>query len=353
METYDEILGRMKESYGNYAGFTPTEESDIMLRLRVLAGEIYRLKADAAFIERQLFAASATGEYLDLHAGERGLSRKSALTATGRVTFYPEEQIHTDILIPAGTQVCTYTDMKRFTTDSDVLLAANAESAEADVSAVEPGADYNAREGAVGIIVTPVAGVGRVENASAFTNGADRESDDALRKRVIDSYVNIVNGANAAYYKSLALSVPGVYSASVVGRARGNGTVNVYVSGVGAPVSAAVKAQVQQLMDEGRELNTDVLVCDPAAVPVQLYIRIAVEAGYAFDSVAAQVQSAVTAYVNRLGIGTDLRLSNVGEVVYHIKGVASYRFVDSYGADLVIGDSQYPAADSIIVRERT
>ena len=353
METYDAILQRMKDSYAGYAGFTPAEESDIMIRLRVLAGEIYQLRINEDYIARQLFPSTATGDYLDLHAAERGLSRKIATKATGSVTFYPESPTHPDILIPAGTEVCTYTDMKRFVTDSDVTLEENAESVVAGVTAAQAGAAYNARGGTVSIIVTPVAGIGRVYNGMVFSNGTDEESDDELRARIIDSYVNIVNGANAAYYKSLALSVPGVYSASVVGRGRGNGTVDVYLSGRGVPVSSAVKSEVQQLMDDGRELNVDVLVRDPQEVDVSLYIRINVEPGYAFNTVASEVQSAVENYIDGLGIGGDVRLSSVSEVIYHIKGVADFRFVESYGSDRIISDSQYPVADSILVRERS
>lgn len=353
METYDAILNRMKQSYAGYGGFTPSEESDILIRLRVLAGEIYQLRVNEEYIARQLFPSTAEGEYLDLHAAERGLTRKAATNATGRVNFYPDNPVHPDILIPAGTVVCTYSDMLRFTTDSDMLLEENAASVTVDVTAQAPGAAWNVRAGTVSIIVTPVAGIGRVYNGAVFKNGTDTESDDALRARIIDSYVNIVNGANASYYRSLALSVPGVYSASVIGRARGSGTVNVYISGVGEPVPSAVKQQVQTLMNTGRELNVDVLVCDPEAVDVSIYIRISVEPGYVYSTVAEQVRSAVTDYINALGVGVDVRLSKIGEVVQHIKGVADYRFVDSYGSDRLISDSQYAAADSILVGERS
>lgn len=350
MESYDDILNRMTADYASRAGFTPAKESDIMLRLRVLAGEIFKLKADAQYIMRQLFPSTATGEYLDRHAAERGLTRRQATKATGKVYFYPSEESHADILIPAGTEVCTYTDMMRFTTDSDAILHEEDSRVLVDVTAAAAGSAYNARGGTVTIIVTPVPGVGRVFNGGVFNNGTDDESDEELRARVIDSYVNIVNGANAAYYKSLAMSVPGVYSASVVGRGRGNGTVDVYISAKGDTVPAAVKSQVQQLMDEGRELNVDVLVRDPEEIAASLYIILKVEAGYVFDSVAAQVSSAVADYIDALGIGTDVRLSSVGEVIYHIEGVESYRFVESYGSDCTVGDSQYATAGSIIVR---
>ena len=351
METYDAILERMVQSYAGYAGFTPPAESDILLRLRVLAGEVYRLQANEDYIERQLFPTTATGEYLERHAAERGLSRRPAATATGTVYFYAAEEVHPDILIPAGTEVCTYTDMRRFTTDSDVVLAENESRVLAAITAVEPGAAYNARGGTISIIVTPVPGVGRVYSGSVIVNGADKESDEALRARVLDSYVNIVSGGNAAYYKSIALSDPLVYSASVVGCGRGSGTVDVYISGRGCCVSSAVRNRVQQKMNEGRPLNVDVLVRDPSEVDISLYIVLTVTPGYVFSEVATQVETAVRGYIDGLGIGADVRLSKVGEVIYPVKGVAGFRFVESYGSNQTIGDTQYAAADSILVRE--
>ena len=115
-------MERMKQSYTGYAGFTPSDQSDVMIRLRVLAGEIYSERAYAEYILRQMFPSTATGEYLDRHAAERGLTRKPAVKAHGAVAFFPVEQTHGDILIPAGTVVCTDTDLHRYVTDSDVVL---------------------------------------------------------------------------------------------------------------------------------------------------------------------------------------------------------------------------------------
>ena len=41
METYDEIYRRMSEKYTAESGFEIDPSSDIAIRLRVLAGEIY------------------------------------------------------------------------------------------------------------------------------------------------------------------------------------------------------------------------------------------------------------------------------------------------------------------------
>ena len=351
MDTYDEILSRMTAAYSGYSGFTPAAESDIMIRLRVLAAEIYQEQARAEFIRRQIFPSTAVGEYLDRHAAQRGITRKEAVRAAGTVRFYPEQESHGSITIPAGTQVCTGTGMKRFTTDSDAVLSSSASSVQAAVTAAEPGADYNALSGAVNVIVTPVLGIGSVSNTSAFTGGADAESDDELRARVIDSYANITNGANAAYYKRIASSVDGVYSTSVVSRGRGNGTVDVYISARGAAVSSAIKSRVQALLDESREINTDVLARDPELVSITLYFSLTVEAGYTFTSVMQRVRSAVADHINGLGIGADVKLSEIGDIIYHTKGVTDYHFAESYGSDRVIPDTACAVAGTIMIWE--
>lgn len=341
----------MKESYIGYAGFCPQEQSDIMIRLKALAAEIYKEHVYADYILRQMFPSTATGEYLDRHAEERGLSRKQATKAHSTVSFFAAEEEHEDILIPAGTVVCTYTDMHRYTTDSAVILHANEERVLAPITAVAAGAEYNARGGTVTIIVTPVQGVGRVYNGSLVVGGTDRESDEELRARVLDSYANISNGTNAAYYKSLAMSVSGVASASVVGCARGAGTVDVYVLGDGEDVTSEQLAEVQTLLSQERELNVNVRACRPTELSISVFIYMQVEAGYEFNTVAGEVQTAVTDFINHLGLGRNVLLSEIGDVIYHIMGVSNFRFAREYGADCIVLPSQYACAQSIVIRE--
>ena len=50
METYDEIYGRMKNAYEHETGDSFNEVSDIAIRLKVLAGEIFKLQAVNALI---------------------------------------------------------------------------------------------------------------------------------------------------------------------------------------------------------------------------------------------------------------------------------------------------------------
>ena len=341
----------MIASYEAESGFRPRNESDVMLRLRVLAGEIFRERAHAEFIMRQMFPSTASGEYLDMHAQQRGLNRKNATRAHGSVTFTAVEGEHEAIQIPVGTQVSTSDGSLRFITDSNAVIDAQSQTATAYVTAVRGGSAYNVLSGKIGIVVTPVLGVASVANAAAFSGGSDSESDEQLRERVIDSYRNIINGANAAYYRSVALSVDGVYSASAVGCGRGTGTVDVYACAKGSVLSAEIIDEIQALLDEKRELNVDAKVFSPTAMNINLYIRLEVSEGYDFDTVAAEVREAVREYINSLGIGNDLLLCNVGEVIYHIEGVAGYKFLESFGSDREVPLTRFAKANTILVRD--
>ncbi|MBQ3329836.1 MAG: baseplate J/gp47 family protein [Ruminococcus sp.] len=341
----------MLDTYEGESGFRPANESDIMLRLRVLAGEIYRERVYAQYIMRQMFPATATGEYLDAHAEQRGLSRKNGTVASGHVIFLTASSDHGNILIPAGTQLCTNDGQLRFTTDSDAILSSGSQSVTAGAHAVQEGSAYNILVGKIAVMVTPIAGISVVKNNERFTGGSDRESDEQLRARVIESYQTISNGANAAYYRSAAMSVDGVYSASVIGCARGAGTVDVYACARGAVLSNEKIAEIQTLLNEKREVNVDVRAVSPTAMNINLYIRLTVAEGYDFDTVAANVREAVVDYINGLGIGNDLRLSKVGEVVYHIEGVADYKFLESYGSDREVPLNRFAKANTITVRD--
>lgn len=351
MESYNTIFERMKENYETRAGVPISDESDIAIRLRVLAGEIFKEQQNEDFILRQMFPITAVGEYLDRHAQSRGITRKPALKTTGTVQFYADADHLSDIVIPQGTVVADARTLKRFTTDEAAVIRVGSEYVTVSVTAVEAGAASNSRGGNITVLVTPVAGVVSVYNGSVFVSGCDEESDEQLRERVIESFRNIANGTNAAYYKALAMSVDGVYSAGALGRVRGTGTVNVYICAEGGPVSNTVLSKVQTLLSKQREMNVDVLACQAQEVDVSLYIMLKPKSGYDFEEVKAQCLAALTSFINSRGIGRNVLMSEISEILYHTKGVENYRFHQLYRTDYIISPSQYAVTDRITIAE--
>ena len=353
MEKYDDILKRMKLKYKELSGFLPNDESDIMLRLKVLAGEIFNSTQAMEFLKNQMFVSTASGEYLDKHALMRGLYRKDAAKAIGVVTFCTDTVALSDIVIEEGTVVATLDkEPKQFVTKETVTLKANTNNVKAIAEAVRGSSEYNVRKETIKVLVTPPAGITSVKNEAAFSGGVDAETDEELRKRVLDSYRDISNSTNEIYYKRLVESVPGVYSSSVIPQRRGIGTLDVFLCGKGsAKIERSHIDKAQELVDENRELNVDVFVLYATPRDVRFTIGIDVCDGYDFEQVSQKVKDNITEYVDSLGVSNSLLLSSVGDVIYHTEGVRNYLFYSGYCTDTYVQPNEYCVVKEIDIKE--
>ena len=86
--TLDTLTREMERAFEERAGYPAGSATDVGIRIRTLAGELYALYTRLDFYRRQAFPSTATGTYLDEHARMRGLTRKAAGTAAGTVVFY-------------------------------------------------------------------------------------------------------------------------------------------------------------------------------------------------------------------------------------------------------------------------
>ena len=353
MDSYDDILRRMKLKYRSLAGFLPSDESDIMLRLKVLAGEIYNMAVANEYVKQQMFAQTASSQYLDSHAQQRGLYRKDAEKAIGVVTFSTEEAAVSDIVIEEGTVVSTAQEEPlQFVTKYAATIKAGSNSAVVQAQAASAGRKYNVRPKTVSVLVTPVAGITKVTNESAFAGGVDKENDEDLRKRVLDSYRDISNSTNEIYYKRLVESLPSVYSSSVLSNARGAGTLDIYMSGKGnTPIGIKDLEKAQELVDENRELNVDAIVFNALPKQVKVTVGIDVEDGYSFEQMKELVTQKITEYVESLGVAKPFLLSDVGDIIYHTVGIRNYMFYDSFCSDVFVQGFEYCVINQIDVRE--
>ncbi len=316
----------MKKSYEQESGFCFDEASDIALRLKVLAGEIYNAQVNMEWIKQQMFINTATGERLDYFASQRGITRRNATKAKGQINFSVKKEAEHSIPVPKGTVVATNDEEPiRFITTEDgyipmggtfVIIPAQAETA---------GSIGNiARQRAV-IQVNVPSEVDKVINKQPFKNGADAETDDELRKRIQDSFIHLPNGTNGAYYENLALSVDGISKASAVGKARGTGTVNVYVYDKKSISNEAI-ADAQKLISKMRELNVDVKVFAANKVPYNLDIIVYKKEEFGTQQVITKCTDAFTHFIENMNIGEKLFLSRLGKVLLDTGCIENYEF---------------------------
>ena len=352
--TYDEILGRMTDTFTAEAGFTPDQASDIGIRMRVLAGEIHGLFGQLDWLYRQSFPQTAAGLELEHHAQTRGLTRKNAVQAHGELTFTREEPLWYDVVIPAGT-VCSTTGSGglRFLTTAETTLPSGQLSATVAAQADEGGDAYNVSIGRVTVLITPPPGITGVSNGVAFIGGVDGESDEQLRQRLLKSYSEIPNGTNAAFYRDQALRVEGISTVSVIPMARGVGTVDIYVACDGQAPDPALVTQIERDLAALREICVDVQVLPANLISANVYMTVTPKAGYAMNNVRSDCTQAIQDYFTGLDIGQSALLAGIGQAIFAVDGVKNYTFNTMMCSDKHVTATQLAVCGSIGIAEGT
>ena len=325
MADYDTIVKTMMAKFTELSGIAPDGASDIGIRMKVLAAQIYSLTTELDGIKRQLFPTTAQAKSLDMHAQMRGLCRKTAVNSSGVLRFLRQTPATYDITIAAGTICQTESGGVRFETTDDCVLPKGALYAEAPAKSVQSGEKANVAAQRVCVFVTAPQGVYGVTNPAPFTGGTDAESDTALRERLLSSYQTISNGTNAAFYYNEAMGYDFVYSASVLARARGIGTVDVAVAGRGVLLTSQDLALISADFARKKEICVDVLVKPPVLRPVTIAIGITPCDEYGFDGVKAALETHITEFMSGRRIGFPLLLAELSNCVYGFDGVYNHR----------------------------
>ncbi len=337
--TYDSLLSRMRMRYETESGVNPDDASDIGIRLKILAGELYAALTSLRWLYRQAFPQSASGEELNLHAAQRGLEREVEVKARGELTFRRSSPLSYDVTVPKGT-VCAVSaglsgeEMREYETVADGVLKAGELEISIAAEAAIGGKRGNASAGYINTLVTPPVGIETVTNKAAFTGGRDSESDDSLRDRLLRSYSTLSNGTNAEFYRRAALDVDGVTSASVVPRENGAGTVGVYVWSEGQPTQELIEA-VSGKLNSIREINVDVDVktAETRAINVSVYIRPA--SGSTFEQAKAKAEEAIRNHFSLKKIGDSTLRNKIGALLINLEAVDNYTLAanmsDFYG----------------------
>ena len=203
------------------------------------------------------FASTTFGQYLDLRCEEHGLTRRAAVEATGQVTFTGTP----GTVIPVGTQVSTSGSEQApaiiFATTSEVTISAEG-AVNADIEAVEAGADGNVAAGTITLLAQPISGITGVTNAAVTTGGLDEEDDATLLSRYLQKVRSPSAGGNKADYANWVLEVTGVGGVSVVPVKDGPGTVSIAIIGTDKkPASQELVDTVQNYIAPPWEHETE------------------------------------------------------------------------------------------------
>ena len=324
-KTIDTIYKEMLTAFGQASGYIPHTSCDLAARLYAAAAQIQGLYHQAQWVLDQSFPQTAQGIYLEQHAALRGLTRGVATHATGVLRFGLSAAAPTDVVIKAGT-VCMTDEGIRFATTEAAILPAGNLYTDVPAAAVEPGKAGNVIAGTITIMAAMPAGIQGCTNPEPFHDGDDAENDEALRSRLLDSYRRLPNGANAAYYEQIARSYNGVAAAVAVGRPRGVGSVDVYIAADEGIPDQDLLAVIRDYLQQRREISVDLQVLAPTPVPVNISVSIQPTANVSFATAQKQVEQALQNAFTGALLGKSVTLAYLGDLLYHLEGVANYRF---------------------------
>lgn len=310
----------------------------------------------------QIWAQSASGKYLDMHAQRRALYRREAVPAQGLLALAGKP----GTLVPAGSVFSTAgksgVEAVEFETLEEALLGEA--PAEVPVRAVKPGRDGNV---AANTILLPVSqgltGVTSAANLGPTTGGYDREDDESLRERVLEydrspgSYIG-----SAADYRRWAMSVTGVGGVVVSSPTDGSGVVTLILTDQsGAPAPAQLCQAVYDYIMTGANpaqqrlapVNAQLVVCPPEVLSVTIAALVELEPGAGLDAVKEAFSARLTAYFHTAREEGELRFTQIAALLAAVPGIHDYKGLALNGGqeNVPLPQDQAPALEGLSLTE--
>ncbi|CBJ81764.1 putative bacteriophage protein [Xenorhabdus bovienii str. Jollieti] len=286
------------------------------------AGNAAGLHDHLAWTSRQVVPHLADDDKLLEHCEFWGVWRKAATNASGILTV----TVSADTLIPEGTRwqrpdgvvLESIDDVQAIAGDNPV-----------SVTAIEAGRKGNTAEGVPLELISPVVNVQTQARCRYLGGGAEQESMDSLRSRLLFRVQYPPSGGNQYDYERWALEVPGVTRAWCIPRYRGHGTVGVMFVMDEEPDIFPGTADLNRIKDyltghinpvtnqvEGKTTGAELIVMSPAAKVTNFAIRLSPNT----EEVRDAVKTHLKIYLENLRPGGLAFLSEIRAAISNAPG---------------------------------
>ncbi len=277
---------------------------------------------------------NSAAAWLDVHSDQVGISRKQSQKAYGNIAFYrlDLDDMERNIVIPKGKIVKTQPDgegeIYRFVTLESAVIQQGEEYVLIPCESEEYGKKNNVAPNQICELVTPVEGVGKIDNFTDWLTkeASDEENDLQLQRRYSLAFSSQA-GMTRAAYENAALSVNGVEDVYISDQhPRGEGTLDIIVQGANGIPTENLLEEVRKTVASHIVINDDVLVKSPVPVPVNISMEIEILSGS-----ETEIKAQAVSYIQKLfscdysvpyfGIGKDVILSRIEAGIINLHGV--------------------------------
>ena len=334
--TYDDILNkkiqRAKELFGENIDTSDLTPLGKFIRINAYDQAQAEEEIEAVYYSR--FPNTATGQSLDRLLPFGGLTRNHATFAAYNV----EVRGAAGYEINAGFLVATDTEIQFYSVHNAVI--GDDGKCIITVECTEAGSIGNVNANAIVKAVNPDVNISAVNGVERLSVGMDRESDVALRKR-LKSALSGQGSGNTNAIRAALLKIPTVQFAAVIENetdetdddGRPPHSFECYVLGgdeyshdiaqaifekrpVGIRTTGSVSVAITDLSGNER------IVKYTPAPHTNITVRAKVKTNTSFPSDGvAQITTAVSDYINGLGIGAPLVLTTLYRCIYGVVGV--------------------------------
>lgn len=263
----------------------------IVLRIKIELLELLRL------VLSNMFVSHASGIWLDLKMADYSKKRKKAQKAQGLVTVSRLDMEGEAVKIAKGQVFKTGLDINgdelRFFALESTVLQQGAKAVDVLVEAETEGGRYNVPQGRITVSLTYIGEVEVTNGADWIVReGSDTEDDESCRTRTLRSWSELAQRAIEDSFINAAESVPGVLFAQAdCQHPRGQGTVDVIVTGTAGEASEGLLALVREAVGQIAGPYDDILVRSSITVAQDIAVTVIVTGGSTDEEIQNRVQA--------------------------------------------------------------
>ncbi|EGP2155184.1 baseplate protein [Salmonella enterica subsp. enterica serovar Java] len=349
LETRPEVILReVIDWYEKESGKKLYPADDEMLLINMVVYRESLVRTIIQDVAGQNLVAKARAPMIDYLGHLVGVFRLPAIAAQDTLQFSVDEAPVTNILIPAGTRVSA-TDSVVFATDNDVLLMAGTLSVQVHATCTEAGIVGNGWQPAqISNLLDDIEGADfQVVAIAPSSGGAEAESDDHLRERIILAPESFSNAGSKGAYRFHAMSAHQDIVDVAVTRPQ-PGTVKLTpLMSYGMPEQAVLDAIAGICSDEKiRPLTDTVITSLPDEVTYAINATLIVYEGQDEKSVLSEAEKSIVTWQTRTAakLGLDIIPSQISAAL-SVSGMYKVE-LDSPG-EQVLTDTQWAHCTAI------
>ncbi|AYB39960.1 baseplate J/gp47 family protein [Brevibacillus laterosporus] len=341
-QTFDVIMNRVLDSIKHT--LDKREGSIIYDAASPTAVEIAQVYTAIMTSLRIGFIETSSGEFLRYLAHDNGIEIKDALPAKRKGIFYDQNNEPMDIPLESrfSIDILNYKAIERIKKGEYVLICET------------PGIVGNQVGGTL-IPTDYIDGLAKAELTDILEPGAEEESEEEIKKRLLFKVRMQATSGNKAHYIIWATSVEGVGAAKVIPLWNGPGTVKVIIiDPKHKPVINELIAKTAEYIETVRPIGPAVTVKTATAKKIDVNAKIKLIKGAILAEVIQEFQKALDEYYFSISFNEPVvSYAKVSSILLGIKGVIDHSDLTVNGkvANAEIGQEEVPVVGTVTLVE--